>query len=258
MEDISYLIEGASFSRRSTEDELVLQYAQERDLPVEYASLRQVTGGRFRVKPGQVPVGGIPFVRAAARQLGIAGLEQSCYPAALQPYLRRALETDTLRAVVARLENGGAAAFIKPAERTKRFTGFVLDNAQDYRLAGVSKALPVWVSTPVKWVSEWRAYVVEHKVRHLSLYAGTREALPNHEAVNDMVQLYAASGGPAGYALDVGVLAGPEGLVTALVEVNEGFAVGAYEQTPADVYAEMLTAFWRWVGQEGCGRNYNR
>jgi hypothetical protein len=146
--------------------------------------------------------------------------------------------------------------FIKPAECTKRFTGFVLDNPHDYRIAGVSRSLPVWVSNPVRWLAEWRVYVVRNEVRHISLYAGARAAPVDHSAVERMVARYTAAGGPAGYALDVGVLEGPEGPVTALVEVNDGFAVGAYEHTPANAYAELLTEFWFGVVQ-GAGVGVN-
>lgn len=247
MQDTSFLIEGASFSRHSIESQLVLQYALKHDIPVTYASLRQVRTGRVNVRPRQVPVGGIPFVRAVAQQLCVLNLEQNCYPVELQPSLHRTLNKVPLRSVLAQLEAGGPSLFIKPAERTKRFTGFVLDNPADYRIAGVSRSLPVWTSNPVSWLSEWRAYVVQHKVQHLAFYAGSRLAAPSHKALEHMVETLATAGGPPGYALDLGVLASPDGPITALVEVNDGFSVGAYENTPTDVYAEMLSSFWHWV-----------
>jgi hypothetical protein len=240
----AFVFEGAASSPRSVEDKLVLQYARDHQLHVDYASIRQVRSGRVRFAPHQVPVGGIPFVRAVAQQAQLVGLEQSCYPASLRPFLHRTLTSESLRTVIARLETGRPAVFIKPAERTKRFTGFVMDDPQDYRVAGVSKALQVWVSSPVQWLSEWRAYVVNHQLRHLSFYAGSQRLEPDPRVLAEMVSRYADAGAPDGYAMDVGVLNWPGGEVTSLVEVNEGFSVGAYEDVPRDAYAEMLVAYW--------------
>lgn len=43
------------------------------------------------------------------------------------------------------------------------------------------------------------------------------------------------------YAIDFGVLTTGE---TALIEVNDAFAIGAYDNVPGDLYLMMLKARW--------------
>jgi hypothetical protein len=50
--------------------------------------------------------------------------------------------------------------FVKPADRRKRFTGLVVSGPNDlWRLASVSRSLPVQSANVVDWRSEWRAFV---------------------------------------------------------------------------------------------------
>jgi hypothetical protein len=238
---LSFLLEGARGARLGREEQLVLAHATALGLDVAYASIGQLQSRRVRLAAGQVPVGGIQFVNAALQQQGLPVPAPDCYPSALRPYLLRRMERVLLHTVRSRLERGGPPRFIKPVDRLKRFTGFVLDDPSDYRLAGVSHALMVWDVEPVVWRSEWRAYVVDNQVAHLAFSAGAREARPDDAVLQAMAQAYAGCGAPAGYILDVGVL---NSGATSLVEVNDGFSVGAYAEVPAAAYAGLLARRW--------------
>lgn len=254
MSNVSYLLEGAPGIKLAPEQQLVLEHAQRNGIPVAYASAKQLLSKRVLLHTGQVPVGGISFVRAALQQFGLSVPTPDCYPAALRQHLHRELTLSTLGAVQARQAAGADAVFVKPAERLKRFTGFVMADPQDYRLATVSRSLRVWVASAVVWRAEWRVYVVDGRPELIAFYSGDHGVAPSTVVIDAMVSEYAGAGGPAGYALDVGVLDSgtitPKGGATALVEVNDGFSLGAYGGVSAEVYANLLTVRWNELLQD--------
>ena len=67
---------------------------------------------------------------------------------------------------------------------------------------------------------------------------------PDPQTIRECVE--ALGGGLDGYAMDVGVLDSGE---TAVVEVNEGFAIGTYG-LPAHATAEVLIARWKQLTAE--------
>ena len=132
--------------------------------------------------------------------------------------------------------------FAKP-KQLKRFTGRVFEHPDDIRfLSGVSRHLEIWCSEVVTWRSEWRVFVVDREVIGTRHYTGEPWTTPDPAVVADCVdRLARTADAPAGYAIDIGVLSDD---VTALVERNEGFSVGAYGlETP--LYAQVLIARWR-------------
>ena len=132
--------------------------------------------------------------------------------------------------------------FVKPAARTKRFTGFVLEAPFDMRVADVPAREPIWWSDVVEWRSEWRCYVLNHEITHVSYCSGDRCVEPDLVRVRLAIEAYASNGASSGYAMDVGVLADGK---TALVEVNDGYSLGAYEGLAAETYFELMLSRWR-------------
>lgn len=132
--------------------------------------------------------------------------------------------------------------FVKPALRAKRFTGLVLREFDDYRVAGIPKSESVYHSQVVEWLSEWRCYVVGQDVLFQACYAGNDQQVPDPAVVTEAVSLMAQqSNAQRGYAIDFGVLACGR---TALVECNDGFSIGAYGDLPGESYLAMLQARW--------------
>ncbi len=174
--------------------------------------------------PLVIPVGTVAFVLDALRANGITIPPAHNYPAPLRKpmYLHRPIYETTLCDACARAE-GGERLWIKPAGHQKSFPpghpGFV-------------KAPPdtaVFCSIPVTWLSEWRYYVTDGRVvwsHRYDLHGVDDAPEPDREVVGRMVAEYQNSGAaPAGYALDAGVLGDGH---TALVEVNDGYALGFY------------------------------
>jgi len=99
-------------------------------------------------------------------------------------------------------------------------------------------------------ISEQRAYVVDGIVKAVCLYKGGKDsAAPlDMSVVEESARLlYTASseGGRAGCGIDFAVIKLSSGeFVTALIEVNEGFALGAYDGIKSGDYTDMLLARW--------------
>lgn len=164
----------------------------------------------------------------------------SDYPDELHGYMYRELTSGTLRDLT--LER--CPIFVKPKHQ-KLFTGFVCDDPFDYRFKShrVNNNEPLWFSQVVKWESEWRVYVVNGKIGHISHYDGHRYAKPRVKRLEEMVSKLSAQN----YVMDVGILKNGR---TALIEVNDGVSVGAYEKCSADVYGELLTNRWQEMMKE--------
>ena len=111
----------------------------------------------------------------------------------------------------------------------------------DIRLGGVPQSEEVWCSEVVSWVSEWRLYVAGGRVLHAGHYDGNPDVKPSPDVVEEALGLISAQDGcPSSYALDLGVLGNGE---TALVEVNDGYGIGAYG-IDAELYYSFLKARW--------------
>jgi len=219
--------------------------AAQRGIPVFRASLKQVERGRFKLLAGMVPVGSVAFVAHALRQLGQHLPEHTPYPSALNHLLHRKVRRlRSLREAKALLAEK-RQLFIKPADGFKRFTGFVAEFPDDPRFNRAAGSKPVWVSDPVRFVSEWRAYVADDKILDIRFVddGGNRDVTANLGLIQDAVNALAASAtAPAGYVIDFGVLDTGE---TALIEMNEGFAFGAYDGVSAEVYWAVTISRWQ-------------
>ena len=203
-----------------------------------------------RVQRRQVPfdreclvAGEMPSVLAAMKVLGIPEPEPDDYPECLRDVLRRRVWKSTLRDVEsAMFDDARASIFVKPAERRKRFTGFVAESCGDLaRVQGASRRDPVWCSEVVSWKSEWRYYVIADRIAGADHYLGDASVRPDVALVEDAIRRLRVVGrAHAAYAIDFGVLVSGE---TALVEMNDGFSIGIYGLDPA-IYAEFTIARW--------------
>lgn len=237
-----FLLEHHSGYRLGREELLVQSVAKEHGRSVDIACLAQIQRGKVKVNETMAVIGSIPFVKAALTQLGGNLPVPNPYPTVLRDYLHRDVKVLHIKEALALIDHSGKPVFIKPAERWKSFTGCVPADSRDIRLNGASRSQKVWVSDPVRFLSEWRAYVLDGELRHLSWYDGNRAIEPNPEVIRTAIAQYVAEGAPIGFAIDFGVLASGE---TALVEVNDGFSVGAYEEVDPLMYTLLIATRWQ-------------
>jgi hypothetical protein len=200
-----------------------------------------------------MPVGSVEFVRSVMHDRGLDEPASISYPAALAAFYGRSIwktRLDDARAVP-------GPVFVKPVE-TKRFTGFVYtrdmpateydehDGAQLLAMHSLPPGTQVWCAEPVKFVSEWRYYVLAGEVIGAARYDpdGADDAPGPSKAVLDLaiVQMSAARA-PTAYGIDLGVLSDGR---TSIVEVNDAWALGRYGNSvsPRD-YLRLLWARWR-------------
>ncbi|MBF6135515.1 ATP-grasp domain-containing protein [Nocardia otitidiscaviarum] len=96
-------------------------------------------------------------------------------------------------------------------QRRKSFTGAACYSERDFAVLGkVSRRQRVWCSELVRWLTEYRVYVIDGRIVAVDHYDGDG-AVP----------------------LDL-----------ALVEANDGYALGAYA-IDADLYTELVLRRWR-------------
>lgn len=223
------------------EERLVADVMERRDVPWTSYLLKNLQRRRVTLSRDALLVGDWDCVRAALTQLGVAPPEPDDYPASLRAFLQRRVWRSTLAAVESSLRDGSlGAVFVKPAARHKRFTGRVVcDPYEAASLAAYGRREPVWCAEVVRWQSEHRVYVVGDDIVGIDCYdgAGALDMGVVHEALATLRragEAYAACG------IDFGVLDTGN---TALVERNDGVALGAYSLA-AEPYTEVVTRRW--------------
>lgn len=233
------------------EERLARQVALVEDIPVSGASVEDLERHAAELARGTcVPIGTVEFVRCA---MGLAGIREPAnlsYPRVLEPYLHRRLERIAAGLVVGRW-------FVKPAA-TKAFTGFVFDTfadpadldaherAQCEAFLALEPEESVWMGEVVTWRSEVRYYVLDGQIVGEGRYDDGHDdaLLPARSIVGEMTRRFSASpGAPVAFAIDAGVL---DCGTTALVEVNDAWALGFYSGTVEPRgYVRMLWRRWR-------------
>jgi len=199
-----------------------------------------------------LPVGSVEYVREAMRAANVPEPANISYPGCLNQFLYRELHMVRAGSVIGRW-------FVKPTT-VKRFSGFIFDTMQNPLALSAHEreqheafmSIPademVWISEPVQFLCEWRCYVANGQVIGAARYDpdGAEEApKPDRNVLAIMVSLLSAdpSFDACAYSIDLGVLPTGE---TALVECNDGWALGLYSRSlDAESYVRMLSARWQ-------------
>ncbi|MEN3749561.1 ATP-grasp domain-containing protein [Sphingomonas sp. HF-S3] len=234
--------------RLDIEARMVRDACLRRDIPVELFTRKRIARRQLPLDPRSYVFGDVDCAQGAMRQLGIPVPAPDYYPDILEPYLHRRIWSERLGNLRDRIMEGGEPIFAKPALRPKLFTGMVFSGPGDFYFAnGASRSEPVWCSEIVRWRSEYRVYVMGGRILSIDHYDGDPSvtidrAVVERAVVERAIADLAGSGKAlAGYGIDFGVLATGQ---TALVEANEGYALGAYG-IDGDLYAALTFARWR-------------
>jgi hypothetical protein len=167
------------------------------------------------------------------------------YPEELKEFLGRNIVRGTLEDLRRR---PGCSMFVKPVEH-KIFTGFVWEGDSESRRRIVTHRdeTPVWISEPLKMITEWRCFILRNKVLAAHRYKGVWDRVPDRKVVLAAAEAMRKNA-PAAYCLDFAVTDDDK---TVLVEMNDGYAFGHYGLHPVS-YAQMLSARWyELAGNEG-------
>ena len=224
------------------EESLVIAELDKRNIPYEGIGKKQILRRSLSLDKESLIVGDVNVMYGAMKQLGIVIPNAESYPSSLESLMFRTAKIGRIIDLESLLRDG-ISIFSKPASTQKKFTGRVFETEQDlYFLGGVSRKLDVWLTGLVNFVSEFRVYVVESSIRAIEHYDGDIRITPSVDVIKKAIESLDSSGQSyAGYAIDFGVLASGE---TALVEMNDGFAIGAYNDISSSDYTDMIFARW--------------
>ena len=128
--------------------------------------------------------------------------------------------------------------FVKP-KAAKRFQGRVINSFKD--MIGITSwnDEEAWISEPVKFAREWRAFVLDGRVLDVRPYLGDYHyADYDVSVVNRAIEMWHDA--PRAYSIDIGLTYAGE---TNIIEVNDAYSIAAYGLMPT-LYAQFLEARW--------------
>lgn len=165
-----------------------------------------------------------------------------CYPKSLRNYLKRNIREITIQELSNSYDEGIPSIFVKPKSKTKLFTGFTIESSLDfYRLAEFPKSTVLYCSPIVNWQAEYRVFVNHSKIVGIKRYSGDEKYELDMTIVKNAVQdLENSEEGTHAYGIDFGILSTGE---TALVEWNDGYALGSYG-LDQEIYTDLLLERW--------------
>lgn len=184
-----------------------------------------------------VVVGWIRTVRKAFQVLGVQTPPEVSIPDELMDFAGRKIWTSTLGDI---RKEDDLRVFIKPLDGHKLFTGHVrTGEMKDLIFTSVyPDETKILVSDVVKFVSEYRGFVLDGKLIGLKHYAGDFKLMIDADKVEAAIKQYKSA--PVAYSIDFGLT--DDGR-TLLVEVNDAFSLGCYGLDRV-WYARMIEARW--------------
>lgn len=182
-----------------------------------------------------IVVGGIRTVQTRLADLGVDWSEIN-YSPELLPYLGRKIWHDTMDNINAHPEKW--PVFVKSLVG-KQTVSRVIRGPHDLVGMGSSyENIPVLCSEVVDFVAEWRVFVRYGQILGVKPYWGDWHCQFDPAVIENCLAAYHTA--KAGYSIDFGVDRRGQ---TLLVEVNDGYSLGAYGLDNI-AYAKLLAARW--------------
>jgi hypothetical protein len=127
--------------------------------------------------------------------------------------------------------------------KEKAFIGRVFYSYGDLQyIYGVSKKLPIICSTCVNFITEYRVYIIQGIIISIQQYDGDISVpIPYNDIYHAISLLEESCEKYSGYAIDFGLLDTGQ---LALVEMNDGYAIGAYGDISSVDYYHLIMARW--------------
>lgn len=181
-----------------------------------------------------VVVGGTLITRHVFDIFGIK-TDNDSYPPELTKYLGRKI----WKTNVSNITEADLPLFVKPKSDKLAKGTIVLSLSKLYEYQALPGNTEVICSEIVEFVSEWRCFVIDNSIVGIKHYIGDENCSCNHKVIESA--LAAFHNCPSGFAMDFGITSDGR---TLLVEVNDGYALGAYGLEPK-LYCKLLTTRWR-------------
>ena len=201
---------------------------------------KHIKQGKLKLTLNDFIAGDVDTMFTAMKQLNI-NYEYNDYPKSLNKYLHRKIWESSIKDIKTELFNEYIIKpiFIKPKNKLKKFTGFIIKSIDDLnKINNAGDNTKIICSEPVNFISEYRCPVINGEIKDLCFYSGDSNIKLDKSIVQKMVKEFVNS--PKAYCIDLGVLSSGE---TALIEVNDAFSIGIYSMSK-EVYAELLITRW--------------
>jgi hypothetical protein len=228
------------------EEKLVWQYATMEGVKVRAFSPGQLASlGEGIVKSSDLVVGSVASIEEALGLWGVALPSPQYYPSCLLDVCYRKIEKTTAGEAIERI-NEGQPLFVK-SHSWKQMTGNVSSQKMpSSELGNLPLDTKVWVSNVVNWLSEYRVYVSDNKIIAICCYEGDEKVELDTSVLDNAISRLQENGWHDTYAMDWGVIRTDKGEhLTALVEMNDAWAIGAYAGIDYQSYSKFLMRRWK-------------
>lgn len=176
-------------------------------------------------------VAGVPTTLEVFRRLGIEPPLPLDIPKELVGYCGRMIQQTTIRKVLDDSKEEDEfkfPLFVKPASHGKLFNGQVVYGKEELKMFRychdeLDLDIPIIVSEPVKFLAEYRSFVLEGNIIDCRKYMGHFSFVPDFKIIQRAVRDYTTA--PIAYSIDFGVT--DDGR-TLLVECNDAYSLGPY------------------------------
>ena len=146
---------------------------ESRGIACELFTTKRLSRNQLNINNSTIVVGDNPTIQTVLKKLGYNNYTDS-YPSCLHSYLKRRVWETSVGELLRKSESIELSnIFIKPKNKAKLFTGFVVNSNQDlYGLNAISKQTALYCSTVVKWLAEYRIFVNKSKIVGVKHYQG--------------------------------------------------------------------------------------
>jgi len=194
--------------------------------------------GTLEIDKDTVVFGGVTAVRTGLSMIGAELPKPLDIPEELYPYTKRNIRLGTIKSF---MEEKNFPLFVKP-RLPKLFTGAVVCSAEELELFKYLHTddldMEIMASDVVKFVSEYRTFVLEGHPYDCRKYSGNHRITPDFNFIEETIKAYKTA--PVAYGIDFGVTDKGE---TMLIEANDGYSLGTYG---FDCYNYVRMCILRW------------
>ena len=100
------------------------------------------------------------------------------------------------------------------------------------------------ISEKIDILSEWRIFVFNNEIQHISNYSGDCLRFPDPTNIEKIVYDYSYNNAPKAYTVDVGIINDNGDYKTVIVEVHRFFSCGLYGFADHNRIPKMLSQCW--------------
>ncbi len=220
----------------------VKEVLESRGINCELFTSKRLHRNQLKLNEHTLVVGNNPIIETVFKRIGFQQ-ELNSYPISLRAYLKRSIWETTIGQLISESYSKEISnIFIKPKQKAKLFTGFVIQSNDDlHQLNTISKNTELYCSSVVEWQSEYRVFVNKSKIVGMKNYDGNPDIALDLEEIKRAIKEFEVSDERTdGYSLDFGLLSNGE---TALIEWNDGYALGSYG-LDKEVYTDLILSRW--------------